>query len=130
MGDVDHRGVELCLNLLEVGTQRQTRLNVQGAHGLVEQNDGGVEGKCARNGDALLLAAGELRDPFGPLVGQADAREQVAGDPGLVGLQFLTEGEWVLHVLAHRHVLEQSVVLKDNAHTPLGGRQAREVGAS
>ena len=52
---------------------------VERAGGLVEQDRLGVHGEGAGDGDALLLAAGELVGAGGEFFGEADAVEQLAG---------------------------------------------------
>ena len=59
--DVDERQPDLLLQRLELDLERAPQLGVQRAERLVEQHDGGLEHERARQRDALLLAAGELR---------------------------------------------------------------------
>ena len=54
-------------------------LGVERARRLVEEHELGLHGEGARDRDALLLAAGELRGVGVRLVGEPDAVEQLAG---------------------------------------------------
>src|SRR5690606_41341974 len=49
---------------------------IQLARGLVGQNHGGIVGQRSGNGDALLLAAGQLRGPKPRPLSQADPLQQ------------------------------------------------------
>ncbi|MGX1273645.1 hypothetical protein RKD18_006839 [Streptomyces phaeoluteigriseus] len=61
------------------GEDLADEFGVEGGGGLVEEDDAGAEGEGARDGDALLLAAGELPGVGVGLVGEADAVEEFAG---------------------------------------------------
>ena len=58
----EHGGdLQLALHLADRAAQLFANLRVQRAERLVEQQHFGLVRECARDGDALLLAAGELR---------------------------------------------------------------------
>ena len=70
----------------------------------------------ARDGDALLLAAGELARIGVSLVGQADACEQLARRVLGLLLRDVADLDRGQHdVLEHRHVWEQVEALEDHA---------------
>jgi hypothetical protein len=60
VGDEDSGDPQLALDLPDGAPQLQTHLGVEGAEGLVEQQYLGLVGQRPRDGDPLLLAAGEL----------------------------------------------------------------------
>ena len=60
MGDVDEGDADLGLDALELQLHLAAQLEVEGAERLVEQQHLGVVDQRAGDGDALLLAAGEL----------------------------------------------------------------------
>jgi hypothetical protein len=60
-------------------------LRVEGAGGLVGEQDLGIAGEGAGDADALLLAAGELAGVGLGLVGEADQVEEFQGPAGALG---------------------------------------------
>ena len=62
MGDVDKGLFGLLLDLLELELHALAQLEVECAERLVEKNDRRIADQGSRNGDALLLTAGELGD--------------------------------------------------------------------
>ena len=81
--------------------------------GFVGEQDGGVVGEGAGDGDALLLAAGELVGPEPEAVAEPDAVEKVGGAVagGVAGGAGEVAGE--LDVLAGAERGEQVEVLED-----------------
>ena len=102
------------------------QLLVERAERLVHQHELRLEHQRARDRDALLLAAGELRRPAA-----AEAAElhhvQRALDPlrDLVA-RHAAHRQREADVLGHRHVREQRVVLEHHADLALVRRQARQ----
>ena len=91
-------------------------LGVQGGGGLVEQHRLGVHGERAGDGDALLLAAGELRGDLMRLGRDAHALEQLHRALLRLGLgqaQHLDRAD--RHVLQDAHVREQIEALEHHA---------------
>ena len=128
VGDVDERDLELLLDALELDLQVDAQPRVEGAERLVEEQHRQLEHERACQGDALLLAAGELRGAPVAVVLQAHHRHRLvdaALDLGLGGaLVAQAEG----HVVAHRLVWEERVALEDRVHAPLVRGRARHVG--
>ena len=60
MGHVDHGGAELALESEQLDARLDAELGVEVAERLVEEEDGWFADDGARDGDALLLATGEL----------------------------------------------------------------------
>ena len=59
MGDEEEREAELVLEVLEEVDDLGLDRDVEGAHRLVGHDEIGLEHECARDADALALAAGE-----------------------------------------------------------------------
>src|SRR5829696_3792393 len=76
VGDHHHGLSELVDRLAQQLEHLAARLRVEVAGGLVRKHDGGLRRERARDRDALLLAAGELRGPVGQAVAQADRVDQ------------------------------------------------------
>ena len=121
VGDVDEGDGQLFLQALELDLHLLAQLQVQGAQGLVQQQHLGVVDQGPGDGHPLLLAAGEgvglaLFKP-----GQLHQGEHL-GHPALdLVLGDLLDGQAVGHVVEHRHVGEQGVVLEHGVHVPLVG---------
>jgi hypothetical protein len=74
--DHNHGDAELFVDGLEQFQDRARRLRVERARCLVAEQDLGVVGEGARDGDALLLAARELRGVALRAVAEADELEE------------------------------------------------------
>ena len=84
---------------------------------LIEQEDVGLKHQRARQGDALALAAGELRGAAGFLAGEADQFQGFAHAAiDLCGAMTL---ETELHVAARGEVRKQGVILEHGADVAL-----------
>ena len=123
VGDVHHGDPEVAVDAADLVLQLLAKAAVEGAEGLVHQDQVRLEHEGARDGHALLLAARQLSGPpllqaFQPyeLEGAADA-----GAPVFWGEAAHLEGEG--EVVAHRHVREEGVVLEHHADAAAAGRQ-------
>ena len=123
VGDEDAGDVDLVVQPPQPSAQFLAHLGVERAEGLVEQQHLRLDRERARQGDALALAAGELR---GIAVGEAvelhelqqlvHARADLGfGRPLAPRLHAQPEGD----VLEHRHVAEQRVMLEDETDLAL-----------
>ena len=81
VGDDDHRHVHLAGQRLHDVEHFADEFGVERGCRLVEQHELRLHGERAGDGDALLLAAGELRGVGVDFVGEADAVEQLAAEP-------------------------------------------------
>jgi hypothetical protein len=100
---------------------------IERAERLVHQQDAGIVGEHARNGDALLHAAGELvRVAIG---GALEAYEfhELVGDRLHLGARQPPLARAEADVLAHRHPGEQRVVLEHHAAVAAGAADALAV---
>jgi len=82
MGDQDGGGAGLGQQALDVGADRGPQVGVERAEWLIEEDEAGLDGKCARQRDPLLLAARELMRVAPAEARQADRVEQVADGLG------------------------------------------------
>ena len=87
MGDDDGGDAEPLLQLAQLHLHRLAQLGVERGERLVEQEELGRERQRAGDGDALALAAGELR--HGPVgeAGQMHQLQQLVDARGLLGLR-------------------------------------------
>ncbi|MCY1367093.1 hypothetical protein D9M69_540090 [compost metagenome] len=115
MGDDDH-GHTLLRQVLHHAQHFVAQLRVQRRGGLVEQHQFGFHRQGARNGHALLLAAGELRRVMPGALGQAHLGQQFTGQRlgvGLAGAAYADGAEG--DVLQGGHLREQVELLEDHA---------------
>jgi hypothetical protein len=129
VGDDDHG--------LAAGGERAQRLQhllrqlgVEGGGRLVEEEDLGLHRERARDGDPLLLSAGELRRPRAGAGGEADPVEQGLRARLRVGAR---ESQHVVgresDVLRRRQVGEEVVALEDESDLLTQAAQQRDVEA-
>ena len=116
MGDVDGGDAEILLHLFQLVSELHAQLCVEVGQRLVHADNRGARDEGARDGHALLLAAGELGDCLLELlVGKVDLLRDLAHlAVDLVLLQLLdlqSEGD----VVVHRHSREEGVALEDDA---------------
>ena len=108
MGDIDGGDAELALDAAELELHLLAQLAVQRGQRLVEQQEVGLEDQRAGDGDALLLAAGELVDA--PLAQPAEPHEiEIPLDPfgngaRIAAAHFQRKGD----VLGRRHMRESA----------------------
>ena len=112
VGDVDGGGAHLLVHLLDLGAHLHAQLGVEVRQRLVEQEHLGIAHDGAAHGDALALAAGELLGLAVEQLGDVeDAGRLVDALPDL-GLGIALEPQAERHVLLHRHVRIERVVLE------------------
>ncbi len=117
------------LQALDLDLHVETQVAVEGGEGLVEQQDRGLDGERPRERHPLLLAARELARQAILEAPELDRLEE-ARDPCLdLGATDTAGAQAVGHVLRHRHVREEGVVLEDDADVALVGRQVVDDGA-
>ena len=86
VGDVDHRRIELLVQRLEFDPHLDAQLGVEVRQRLVEQEDLRVAHDGAADGDALPLAAGELRRPAVEVVAELQDARRLSDARGTVAL--------------------------------------------
>ena len=121
VGHVDRGDADLVLDALDDVAHLHAQLGVQVGKRLVHQQHVRLDDDGAGQGDALLLAAGELgRHAVGVLVDLHHAQDFVR--PAVALLPGHPAGlEAVGDVVAHGHVGEHGVVLEHHAHVALVG---------
>src|SRR6201999_4243665 len=88
---------------------------IEGAGGLVRQKEARPAREAARDGDALLLAAGELIGPVARAVGEAHATEELEGPALALRARHAGVEHRKPHVLERRRVSDEIEGLKDEA---------------
>jgi hypothetical protein len=103
------------VQLAEQVEHRLSRGRVEIAGRLVGEQEAGASGEGARDRHALLLAAGQSARSVRTPIGEADARQDLAGHPKR--LRFRNSGDAVRHrdVLLGREFGQQVVELEDES---------------
>ena len=128
VGDEDDRLLELLLEFQQLVLHVTADQRVQGAEGLVHQQQVGVGGERAGEADALLHAAGQLVGPGLLPAGQAAQGERLVGAACALGAGHALHFQTVGGVLAHAAVREEREVLEHHADL-LGADLAQFAGA-
>ena len=129
VGDVDRRHAEGGVQALELDAGLEAKLGVEVGERLVEQEEPRLADDGAGEGDALLLAAGELAGAAGEQVVDADLAGGVLHAGGDLGLRHAVHAEREADVLLERHVRVERVVLEDHRDVALARRGEGHVGA-
>ena len=129
VGHEDERDPDLALDPLELDLHRLAQLQVEGGQRLVEEQGARQVDERPGQGDALLLAAGELGRPAGGELGQADDVEHLHRPAAGLGRRHLLGPQPERHVVEHRHVREQGVLLEDRVDVALVRRHVGHVDA-
>ena len=106
---------DLALDLLELHLHLPAQPLVQRPEGLVEQQHPGARDERTGQRDALLLSAGELRGPAALQTLELHQREHLPHPVAGLRLRHPAHRETEGHVLRHRHVGEERVVLEHHA---------------
>ena len=115
------------LERLQLVLHRFTQFQVQRAEGFVQQKDAGFIHKGAGQGHALALAAGQL-GRFAVAVGvKLDKGQHLVGLGEALGAAHTLDHQAIGDVVAHIHMREQGVVLKDGIHVAQVGRRVRNI---
>ena len=117
--DIDRRDPELTLNPDQFKLHGLAQLQIECSERLIHQQDFGWKGERARERDALALAAGQLvRKLLGLLEKRTSASISFDAANLFVGRgPALAKSEG--HVLGHREVREERVVLKHHSDAPV-----------
>ena len=123
MGDIHDRNSQGALDAPDFILHFFPQAAVKGAEGFIHQHEAGLEHQRPGYRHPLLLSSGQLVGPavFKPL----QAHELQSPLDTLAALLHIeaTHLEREGQITANRHVGKQRVVLKDDADTPLAGRQ-------
>ena len=107
--------------------QLSSNIRIQGAERFVEQQHLGFVRQSSGNGDALLLAPGQLAGITRVEPLERDQLEQFLAPPPAVGGAHAAHSQREFDVIGNRHVPEQCVVLKDHPDAALARRQFRDI---
>ena len=91
MGDDHNRDAQLLVDVLDQGQDSMGGVGVQCAGGFIAEQNFGVRCQCTGNGNALLLAAGQLCRVGVGLIGQAHHFQQLSG--ALFGIRLFHTGQ-------------------------------------
>ena len=127
MGHVDEGDADLHLDALELHLELPPELEVQRSQRLVEKKDRRLAHQRPGQGDALLLAAGQLARAPAVVPGEPDELERRSDPPADVGVGRLAPAQPEGDVVEHREVREESVALEDHVHGSPLGRLQRDV---
>ena len=117
------------LERFQLDLQRLAELRVKGAERLVEQQHGRLEDQGPRQGDALLLAARELRGLALLVARELDELERLADALRISRLRSFRAPEPEGDVVEDVQVREEGVVLEDAVDVALVRRRLGDVGA-
>jgi hypothetical protein len=121
MGDHEDGNVQRAEMVAEIFAQGLTQIGVEGGKRLVEKEEAGLDDKGAREGDALLLATGDLARAAVALGGEVEALEhRIDAGAALARWQSM---EAVRDVVGDAEMGEEGVVLEDEADATLLGRE-------
>jgi len=124
VGDIDEGDPDLALESLELELHLLAELEVEGAERLIEEEHRRTVDEGPSEGDALLLAAGQLPRPALLVAAQANEGEHLARSTLLLGSAHFLLAQPVADVLGDVHVGEQGVVLEDRVDVAAVGRDA------
>ena len=125
MGDIDHRNLQLLLNLLQLLPQHHLDLRIQSGHGFIKQDDIGVQNKGTGDRDALLLAAGELFRFLVHMLFKADGFDNSLHFPvdlilgHFPAIYVLPALKRIGNIVVNIHVRKQGIVLENDANIPI-----------
>ena len=125
VGDDHHGDAQLLVDVLDQGQDGMSGVGVQRTGGLVAQQHLGVGGQGAGNGNALLLAAGQLGGVGVCLVGQAHHLQQLFGALFGVGLFHTGQLHGKTDVLQAAALHEQVELLEDHGDLAAALTQGR-----
>ena len=121
--DVEHRRAQLVLDPRDLRAHLHAQLRVQVRERLVHQERRRIAHDRAAHRDALALAAGQVRGLAVEVVLQLEDLRRLLDLGRDLALADLRQLEREAHVLAHRHVRVQRVVLEDHRDVAVARRE-------
>ena len=125
--DEEGGDVAAALNAADLVAHRHPRRSVERRKRLVQKQRARAEDEGARQRDALLLPARELRRQALGKPGEADQLEHLRGAPATLVERNLAYAQRIRHVLPHAHVREQRIGLEHDTAFALARRQSADV---
>jgi len=129
VGDVDGGEAGGFADAADFAAHFQSQFCVEVTEGFVEQKAGGMNGEGAGEGNALLLAAGELGRAAVGIGFHADHGEGFGGAFFLIGFTEIANGEAEANVLHDGHVGPEGVTLKAHHGVAMLGADAGDIEA-
>ena len=127
VGHVHRRDGELLLQLLDLAAHVDAKLRVQVGERLVEEENPRADHDGAGERHALLLPPRELVGKLPVVAAEPHKMQDLAHGLADLCLGHPFHPEPVGHVLEHREMREEGVVLEDEADVPLIGHQVGDV---
>ncbi|CAB4879970.1 unannotated protein [freshwater metagenome] len=127
MRDEDKGDADLALDALEFDLHGLPKLQVEGCEWLVEQERRRQVDQRTGERNPLLLTTGELSRSACSVVGEAHRLEHLVRPLLDLGLGYPVTPQAERHVVEHRHVGEQGVLLEHRVDLPTVGRHTRLV---
>ena len=129
VGDVDHRRAERLVQLRQLDAHLHAQHRIEVGQRLVEQEDLRLAHQRAADGDALALAAGQLRRLAVHQLVELQQRGDLVGAPGLHLARGAGDRQREGDVLAHRQMRVERVGLEHHGDAALGRMHPGDVGA-
>ncbi len=127
MGHHDGGDAQPPLQRADLVAQGLAHPRVERGERLVEEQQRGRGRQRPGQGNALLLAAGELRRVLVPVVPQPHEVQQLVHAPGDLRPGDLARLEPIAHIAGHGEIGKEGVGLEDDAVVALGGGQGGDV---
>ena len=126
--DVDGGAFQLAVDAADFGTHLDAQLGIQVGQRFVHQDHGRFDDDGPGDGDALLLATGQLARQLVFVAFQLHQRQCRLHAAGDFIFAYASHPQAETHIVADRHVGKQCVVLEHHAETALFGRQDVDAG--
>src|SRR5439155_22357396 len=119
MGDVNEGDADTLLDGAQFVAHMLAKLEIERRQGLIEKQHLRLDGKCARNGNALFLATGEFAHQLVALARQGDEIQEIFGAAAAIGLVDAKQASSISDVFSNRHQREQCEILENERGRPL-----------
>eukprot|EP01136_Pigoraptor_vietnamica_P024787 Opistho-1_new@78115 len=127
VGDEDEGDAKALLQGFQLVLHRLAQLEVQRAEGFVEQQHAGFVDQRPRQRHTLALPARKLRRLAVAIAVELDQRQHLLGLGLAQAAVHALDHQPVSHVVAHRHMRKQRVILKHRIHVAPVGRNVRNI---
>ena len=119
--------MHLFVELPQPGSQFLSHFGVKGTEGLIEQQHARLYGEGTCQGNALTLATGKLRRISLAEALQSHEVQQFIDSFTYLRFWGIADSHAKCNIFKHRHMAEQSIMLKDKAHFAIARRSFRDV---
>src|SRR5690606_22270128 len=118
-----HRLADAPMQVTDLVLQMLAQLAIQSAQRLVEQYHRGIENQRPSDGDALLLAARQLRGITLAQVAQLNHVEDALDLGCRLGAALAAHSQRIAYIRGDSHVGKQGIILEYDAQPPAMSRQ-------